>query len=103
MKARIRDEQLPNTFIVSAKVSDLLSAERRSEGRKEDWIAAMSRLVNADLLELLAQAPAAVDSYLPGHWERMRDLEQRARRIIDDSDREAFGRFLCDVAFLKRP
>jgi len=56
-----------------------------------------------DLKELLAQAPTAVDSYFPGHWERMRELEQRAQRIVADQDRENFVRFLCDVAFLKQP
>jgi len=56
-----------------------------------------------DLQELLAQAPTAVDSYFPRHWERMRELEQRAQRIVALKDRENFVRLLCDVAFLKQP
>jgi hypothetical protein len=56
-----------------------------------------------DLHKLLSLAPAAVDSYFPGHWERMRGLEQRAQRIVADKDSEDFVEFLCDVAFLKQP
>jgi hypothetical protein len=56
-----------------------------------------------DLDQLLAQAPAAVDCYFPGHWELMRKLEHRAKSIVASRDLDAFVKFLRDVAFLKQP
>jgi len=53
--------------------------------------------------QLLAQAPDAVNSYFPGHWELMRELEHSAKSIIANEDPGAFAKFLRDVAFLKQP
>jgi hypothetical protein len=56
-----------------------------------------------DIDRLLAQAPEAVDSYYPGHWELMRELERRAQQVVANKDLDAFVKFLRDVAFLKQP
>lgn len=60
-------------------------------------------MIKLDVNELLRQAPIAVESYYPGHWERMCELERRAQRIVAQRDLEAFVKCLCDVAFLKQP
>jgi hypothetical protein len=59
--------------------------------------------VEHDIDQLLAQAPEAVDSYFPGHWQLMRELERRARQVVANEDLDAFVKFLRDVAFLKQP
>ena len=56
-----------------------------------------------DLGFLLQQAPAAVDSFSPGHWSLMIDLEHRASEIVRNRDARSFVDFLCDTAFLKQP
>ena len=56
-----------------------------------------------DIDQLLAQAPGAVDSYFPGHWQLMSELERRAQQVVADKDLDAFVSFLRDVAFLKQP
>jgi hypothetical protein len=68
-------------------------------------LSAPRRLVTVehDIDQLLAQAPEAVDSYFPGHWQLMRELERRARQVVANKDLDAFVKFLRDVAFLKQP
>jgi hypothetical protein len=56
-----------------------------------------------DLDALAEQASSAVDSFSPGHWTLMQDLEHRAAAVIRNQDQEAFVTFLCDTAFLKQP
>lgn len=63
----------------------------------------MAANVIYNLDQLLAQAPAAVDSYFPGHWERMLTLERQASEIVAQHDIDLFPEFLCAVAFLKQP
>lgn len=52
---------------------------------------------------LASQAPAAVESFSPGHWALMQELERRATEVIRNQNVEAFVNFLCDTAFLKQP
>lgn len=59
--------------------------------------------ITGNVQELLAKAPDAVDSYHPGHWELMRDLERRAIDVLHTVDIEKAISFFVDVAFLKQP
>jgi hypothetical protein len=63
----------------------------------------MNLVILGDLDALATRAPAAVNSFSPGHWALMQELESRASEVIRSQDREAYSRFLCDVAFLKQP
>jgi hypothetical protein len=49
--------------------------------------------VEHDIDELLAQAPEAVDSYFPGHWQLMRELERCAQQVVANKDLDAFVSF----------
>jgi hypothetical protein len=71
----------------------------------ENYDSAMSiRLgIAGDLAALIREAPAAVDSFSPGHWTLMLDLERRAREVVGTQDVGRFIEFLCDTAFLKQP
>jgi|SRR5208337_3672383 len=69
----------------------------------DGFLTPASSALNVDLEQLLAQAPASVDSYFPGHWHRMRELEERGKRIVAEQDFASFVRFLYDAAVLKQP
>ncbi|MCL6547115.1 MAG: hypothetical protein K6T61_18020 [Bryobacteraceae bacterium] len=57
----------------------------------------------SDLEALLRDAPSAVNSFHPGHWELMADLEHRAREVVRKQSIDEAVEFLVDVAYLKRP
>jgi hypothetical protein len=59
--------------------------------------------LRGNLDALASQAPAAVESFSPGHWASMQELERRATDVIRNQNVEAFVNFLCDTAFLKQP
>ncbi len=63
----------------------------------------LNSAILGNLDTLASQAPAAVESFSPGHWALVQELERRAAEVIRHQDVEAFGRFLCDTAFLKQP
>jgi hypothetical protein len=63
----------------------------------------LNLMLRGDIDALVSQAPAAVESFSPGHWAFMQDLERRVIEVIRNQDAEAFVRFLCDTAFLKQP
>ena len=56
-----------------------------------------------DVASLLVDAPRAVESFSPGHWELMLELEARAAEVIARRDVNGAASFLSDVVFLKRP
>lgn len=56
-----------------------------------------------DLDSLLSEAPNAVDSFFPGHWKLMAELERRATEVVARQELETAIAFLVDVAFLKQP
>jgi len=60
-------------------------------------------LITVDIEHLIKDAPAAVDSFSPGHWHLMENLESRARELIQKGSPSDFLGFLCDTAFLKQP
>jgi hypothetical protein len=59
--------------------------------------------ITGDLAALMSQTPAAVDSFSPGHWTLMLELERRARDVVGTQDVGLFIDLLCDTAFLKQP
>jgi hypothetical protein len=56
-----------------------------------------------DVVALLADAPRAVESFSPGHWALMQELERQAADVVARCDVGAAASFLSDVVFLKRP
>lgn len=60
-------------------------------------------VISGDLEALLRDAPRAVDSYHPHHWEFMKDLERRAREVVMRQAVEQAVEFLVDVVYLKQP
>ena len=60
------------------------------------------KLVNP-AASLLADAPRAVESFHPGHWDLTLELEYRAPEIIARKEVNSAASFLSDVVFLKRP
>jgi len=56
-----------------------------------------------DIDALVGRAPAAVESFSPGHWALMQRLERRAVEVVRNQHVEGFVDFLCDTAFLKQP
>ena len=60
-------------------------------------------LPTAEVLDLLAEAPRAVESFFPGHWQLMNRLESSAWSVVAGSDVDDLIDFLADVAVLKQP
>jgi hypothetical protein len=56
-----------------------------------------------DLNALISGARTAVDSFSPGHWTLMQELEHRACDVVRNQETVPFIDFLCDTAFLKQP
>ena len=56
-----------------------------------------------DVSALLRDAPHAVESFSPGHWDLMCSLERTAREVVRRRDVEEVATFFSDVAYLKRP
>jgi hypothetical protein len=59
--------------------------------------------ISTNVQELLANAPMAVESFYPGHWDLMHDLERRASDILRTPELGKVISFFVDVAFLKQP
>jgi hypothetical protein len=59
--------------------------------------------IRGDIDELLNDSPRAVDSFYPGHWSLMGQLERKAKTVLADGDIAKAADFLADVAFLKQP
>jgi hypothetical protein len=56
-----------------------------------------------DLDGLLGDAPRAVNSFFPGHWDFMMRLENQARSVLASGDIGSAIDFLADVTVLKQP
>jgi len=65
-------------------------------------MASRCRLVG-DAAGLLADAPRPLESFSPGHWALMQELERRAPEVVPRRDVDAAASFLSDVVYLKRP
>ena len=59
--------------------------------------------IQGNVAEILARAPKAVESYHPGHWEFLCQLERDAQGALKSRSVEAAVSFLANVAFLKMP
>ena len=59
--------------------------------------------IHGDFDSLLANAPKAVDSFYPGHWNFMMRLEHQARSVLASGLIDSAIDFLADVTVLKQP
>jgi hypothetical protein len=59
--------------------------------------------IQGDFDSLLANAPKAVDSFYPGHWNFMMRLERQARFVLSTGQIDSAIDFLADVTVLKQP
>lgn len=59
--------------------------------------------ISANIEELLSKASEAVESFHPGHWDLMSELEKRAQAVLEKRDIEEAISFFVDIAFLKQP
>jgi hypothetical protein len=59
--------------------------------------------IRGDFDDLLSDAPRAIDSFYPGHWNLMARLERKAKTVLADDSIVKWADFLANVAFLKQP
>lgn len=59
--------------------------------------------LSGDVTALLSDAPRAVESFSPGHWDLMCRLERDACGVLQRRNVEEAAAFFADVAYLKRP
>lgn len=59
--------------------------------------------IRGDIESLLRDAPQSVDSFYPGHWKFMLELERLAGTVLASAEIDDAINFLADVTILKQP
>lgn len=67
------------------------------------WAEHAVLVIHGDIESLLHDAPQSVDSFYPGHWKFMLELERLAGTVLSSSEIEDAINFLADVTVLKQP